>query len=357
MRVGVYALAKNEAKHVAAWADSCRDADVRVVTDTGSTDDTVQLLESAGVTVATGYVCPWRWDEAHNLSLHHLPASVDVAIRLDLDERLQPGWRDAVERAWVDSVNNLRYRYVWSWKSDGSPGLVFWGDRVHARAGFRWTAATHEGLVAWACDRVQGFAPGLEIHHHRDQGKQHKTDLQLLRVAVREAPHDARARWYLAREMDYAGMPEAYAEFSTYLKMPHGQPTERSYARRILHRATGDEKLLHDAAAECPNEPDAWERLAFVRHGQGRWQECVEFAQRAIAATDLGTHATDPDSKGRAYDLASVALWHLGKRPDALTNAREAMARLPADERVRANVKEMERAVNGTSTHDPASAG
>jgi tetratricopeptide (TPR) repeat protein len=355
-RVGVYALAKNEAKHAKAWADSCLDADVRVVTDTGSTDDTVQLLETAGVTVASGYVCPWRWDEAHNLALHHLPPTVDVAIRLDLDERLQPGWRQAIQAAWRDGVNNLRYRYVWSWKADGVPEVEFWGDRVHARTGFRWTAATHEGLVAWACEKVQAFAPGLEIHHHRDIGKRHTTDLQLLRVAVRESPHDPRARWYLAREMDYAGMPEAYAEFATYLKMPNGQPTERSYARRILWRATKDEQLLHAAAAECPSEPDAWERLAFVRYEQKRWQECVEFAQQAIAATDMGTHATDPHARGRAYDVASVALWELGKRPDALTHAREAMARLPGDERIRANVAEMER-LYGDAERDSAGAG
>lgn len=353
MRIGVYALAKNEAKHAAAWAESCADADVRVVTDTGSTDDTVQLLESAGVHVARGYVCPWRWDEAHNLSLHHLPPSVDVAIRLDLDERIRPGWREAVERAWTGATNCLRYRYVWSWKQDGSPGVVFLGDRIHARAGFRWTAATHEGLVAWSCDKVQAFAPGLEIHHHRDAGKRHTTDLQLLRVAVREAPADPRPRWYLAREMDYAGMPEAAAEFYTYLKMPGGQPTERAYAMRTLWRLTQDERHLHAAGAECPEEPDAWERLAFVRYGQQDWRECIRFAERAILATDMGTHATDPDSRGRAYDLASVALWQIGKRPEAVSAAREALARLPGDDRIRANLAEMQ---HGLTQDDPAGA-
>jgi hypothetical protein len=50
--IGIYALAKNEAKHAAAWAAATADADVRVVTDTGSTDGTVELLEADGVTVA-----------------------------------------------------------------------------------------------------------------------------------------------------------------------------------------------------------------------------------------------------------------------------------------------------------------
>ena len=38
MRIGVYALAKNVAGFVERWEGSCREADVRVVTDTGSSD-------------------------------------------------------------------------------------------------------------------------------------------------------------------------------------------------------------------------------------------------------------------------------------------------------------------------------
>ena len=114
MRIAVYALARNERKHVDEWAASCHEADFRVVTDTGSTDGTVEALMDRGVTVCHGYVCPWRWDDAHNLSLNHVPPDADVCIRLDLDERLQPGWRQAVERAWTGDVNNLRYQYVWS---------------------------------------------------------------------------------------------------------------------------------------------------------------------------------------------------------------------------------------------------
>jgi len=155
MKIGVYALCRNEEKHVFDWAESCDDADLAVVTDTGSTDTTVQRLKAAGATVATGYVCPWRWDDAHNLSLNHLPPDVDVAIRLDLDERLQPGWREAIERAWVDGTNNLRYRYVWSWKDHpgGQTGLTFHADRVHGRHGFRWAGPLTK---AWCVGRATG---------------------------------------------------------------------------------------------------------------------------------------------------------------------------------------------------------
>ena len=348
LRIGVYALSKNEAKHCQAWAESCSDADVRVVTDTGSTDDTVGILLASGVTVATGNVVPWRWDDAHNLSLHHLPSDLDVAVRLDLDERILPGWREAIERAWVDGVNSLAYRYVWSWKEDGREGCVFYCDRVHARSGYRWSAATHEGLISWAATKRQAIAEGMEIHHFRDAGKRHSTDLSLLRVAVAEAPTDARARWYLARELDYAAMPEAVTVFTEYLSMPGGTVTERAYARRCLARLTSDVGQLVAAAREAPDEPDAHEQLALQSYFAREWAETESHARRAIAATATGTHATDPASRDRAVDLLAVSLWELGQRPEALTHAREAVRRCPDDPRLAANVAAMERILGAT---------
>jgi hypothetical protein len=344
MRIGIYALCKNEEKHVFDWADSTDGADVVVVTDTGSTDTTVQRLKAAGVTVATGYVCPWRWDDAHNLSLHHLPPGVDVAIRLDLDERLQPGWRAAIEKAWAGDVTNLRYRYVWSWKDHpgGVPGLVFNCDRVHARHGYRWTGATHEGLVCWTGHKVFAYAENLEIHHHRDTGKHHQTDLSLLKVAVAEAPHDCRMRWYLAREMDYAGLPQAAAQFAAYLQMPGGATTERAYAMRALYRLTGEERYLHRAAREAPGEPDGWTRLAWAHYGREQWRETFAFALAGIQAAGEPTHATDPNERLKAYDMAATAAWRLDQRPQALQIARQALALCPS-EHLAANVAEMER--------------
>jgi tetratricopeptide (TPR) repeat protein len=349
MKIAVYALAKNEQKHAVAWADSCADADLRIVTDTGSTDGTQGTLTQLGVTVCNGYVVPWRWDDAHNLSLNHVPPDVDVCIRLDLDERLQPGWRKAVEAAWKEGVNQLRYRYVWSWQKDKSPGLEFLCDRVHARHGFRWSAPTHEGLVCWTGDRVQALATGLEIHHHRDAGKKHTTDLELLRVAVREAPHDARAHWYLARELDYAGLPEAADAFLTYVKLEGCSPSELSYAYRALARLRSDESHLHQAAAAAPAEPEAWQLLAFCHYGRREWRQVAAYAKKAIEADAPSTHCSDPTCRTKAYDLMAVALWELGERPEALTMAREAVARCPDDPRLAGNVASMERILSAAA--------
>ncbi|MBQ8792890.1 MAG: glycosyltransferase, partial [Clostridia bacterium] len=50
-KICVYAIAKNEEKNVERWYNSMKEADLIVVLDTGSTDNTVQLLRSFGVVV------------------------------------------------------------------------------------------------------------------------------------------------------------------------------------------------------------------------------------------------------------------------------------------------------------------
>ena len=45
VKIAVYAIAKNEAKHVKRWYEATKGADVRIVLDTGSEDNTYDLLQ------------------------------------------------------------------------------------------------------------------------------------------------------------------------------------------------------------------------------------------------------------------------------------------------------------------------
>ena len=325
MRIGIYALAKNESANVVSWHESSRDADVRVVTDTGSTDGTVQMLRDSGVDVAFGNIIPWRWDDAHNLSLQHLPADVDICIRLDLDEVLEPGWRAIVEAAWSGETTQLRYWYAWSSE------LNILSDRIHARSGYRWGGATHEGLVCWDGPHVQTVIDDTLIRHRRDPLKKHSTDLSLLRRSVIEAPHDARMKWYLARELDYAGDPEAAAIFAAYLDMPGGIPQERAYACRQLSLLEPQKARLwlQRAILESPMEPEGYLRLA--HHYQEQHDPVgALFHARAAAECDRRamSHASEPGAYG-AYPcvVAARAAATLGLTDEAALHAKCAVGR------------------------------
>ena len=133
MKIAVYSIALNEAKFAERWADCAAEADYRVVADTGSTDDTVALLRGKGVDVQTISIRPWRFDRAREANLALVPADADVAICLDLDEVLLPGWRASLEKAWVPDTTRLRHPFVWNWTPDGKPLNTLYGHRIHAR--------------------------------------------------------------------------------------------------------------------------------------------------------------------------------------------------------------------------------
>ena len=78
MKVAVYTIALNEAANAQRWADSAADADYRIVADTGSSDDTVERLTRAGVTVHQIAIRPWRFDDARNAAMALIPDDVDV---------------------------------------------------------------------------------------------------------------------------------------------------------------------------------------------------------------------------------------------------------------------------------------
>ena len=68
MKVCVYAICKNEEKHVKRWYQSMKEADSIYVLDTGSTDNTVNELKKLGINV---------FEEQHNLPRElHQPISL-----------------------------------------------------------------------------------------------------------------------------------------------------------------------------------------------------------------------------------------------------------------------------------------
>src|ERR1700755_1635672 len=107
MKIAVYTIALNEAAHVDRWAGSAAGADYRIVADTGSTDDTVERLTRAGVTVHRIAVKPWRFDVARNTAMGLIPPDVDVCCTMDMDRFLGPGWRPKLEAAWTEGTTAL----------------------------------------------------------------------------------------------------------------------------------------------------------------------------------------------------------------------------------------------------------
>ena len=87
MKIVVYAICKNESKFVQRWMESMSEADQVVVLDTGSTDETPQLLRSQGALVTVEAIAPWRFDVARNRSLELVSEDTDICVCTDLAKR------------------------------------------------------------------------------------------------------------------------------------------------------------------------------------------------------------------------------------------------------------------------------
>ena len=106
-KVCVYAIAKNEEKFVKRWYESIKEADEVYVLDTGSTDNTKELLEELGAHVKQIIFDPFRFDVARNESLSLVPDNTDICICCDLDEVFEPGWRNGY--IWKHPVHEVLY--------------------------------------------------------------------------------------------------------------------------------------------------------------------------------------------------------------------------------------------------------
>lgn len=340
MRIGIYAPCKNELKHLDAWHESCKDADVICVADTGSTDGSRERLIELGVKVTDVGIMPWRFDLAFNIAMSLLPKDIDVCIRLDLDERLQPGWRTALEKAWTPETTRLRYPYVWNWNPDGTPGRQWYSDRIHARAGYYWIGHTHEGLCS-RLPEVQTFTDDVKIWQFPD-AKDKKGDLTLLIECCNEWPHDARLRAYLAREYMYQGQMEKSTEtYKQFLAMSWDK-VERGQAMVNLSITDPPNKefWLRMASIETPGHREPLVSLAQHYYDQKDWPKCYKAAKDALAIT---VHPMDytctPEAWGwQPHDLLSIASWNMGLYEESLEQSRLALSRNPNDQRLKNNL-------------------
>jgi len=338
MKIAVYTITKNEEKFIERWASSCKDADYRIIVDTGSTDDTVKTGIEAGCDVYSIVINPWRFDDARNASLALVPDDADYCIALDADEVLTPGWREAFEK--IDPIiTRPRYKYVWSWNSDGSEGLVYHGDKIHARKGYRWRHPVHE-VITPINEELQGWV-NLEIHHYPDNTKSRSQYLPLLELAVKERPEDDRNQFYLGREYMFNNMyDEAKKHLLKHLELSTWK-AERSTCMRYLGRVTGDkEHWLLRACAEAPDRREPWVELSRFYYEKQSWPQCYSSALRALQIQEKPLeYLCEAESWGSLpHDLCSIASWNLGLHKQAVDHGAAAFAVEPGNARLKNNL-------------------
>ena len=354
-KVCVYAICKNEASFVSRWMQSMSEADLVVVLDTGSTDDTVERLRSAGAQVTVEEIVPWRFDTARNRSLELVPEDVDICVCTDLDEVFHPGWRKRLEQAWKPGMGQMSYRYTWSFEADGSEGCVFWSEKIHGRQGYRWTHPVHEVLEWTGSGTRPSVVPvkGVQLDHHPDPTKSRGQYLPLLELSVAEAPEDDRNMHYLGREYMYRRRwDDCIRTLKHHLTMPSANwADERAASMRYIARAYANKNedgqalvWYLRAVAEAPCLREAYVELANFLFQRQEWEGVLYFTGGALSICDRpGSYICEASAWGSLpWDLRALAFYHTGRLEQALEAAREAARLAPTQERLAENVRIIE---------------
>lgn len=346
MKIAVYAIALNESKHVKRFVEACKGADLIVVSDTGSTDNTFELLQKYGVQAHKISVVPFRFDDARNASLALVPNDVDVCVSLDLDEVPEPDFFDKLRATWTEGTDR-----AWVMWDTGT----IWANnnRVHARHGYRWVKPCHEITVLSRKRAEKDIVVETVVKHVPDDSKPRTQYLGMLEWAVEEEPLDARMWAYLAREYYFHQRWEDVIRSAGRLaELGSGWDVERSatwrncgFAHQQLGNLTEAEQWYLRGTTETPNQLEAWFSLSQFYYTQERWLECFEAAQKVGSLKPDTHYLADEATVWRMYDMLALSSWNLGKKGSAKRFARLATELNPDEPRLKENYAYMISAV------------
>ncbi len=347
-KVCVYAICKNEEKFVDRWMDSVSEADSVYVLDTGSFDNTVSKLRERGAIVKSKVFDPWRFDVARNESLEMVPTDTDICVCLDLDEVIEPGWRNKLEDIWKDGTTRLRYNYNWSFDSYGNPAVNFYIEKIHSRNDYVWTHPVHEVLNFKGEKESYITTDLITVNHYPDYNKSRGSYLPLLEMSVKECPDDDRNMHYLGREYMYYGRwNESIDTLIKHLNMKNATwKDERCASMRFIGRCYinlgryDEARMWFDKAIkEAPYLRDPYVEMAFLEYRLENWNLIEKYCLDALKIEkSTKSYINEPFSWNHTiYDLLSLSYYYRGMYDLALENINKALEMSPDDERLKKN--------------------
>lgn len=356
MKICVYAICKNEEKFIERWYESVKEADGIYVLDTGSTDNSVNLLKSLGVVVRQEIISPWRFDIARNKSLEMIPDDFDICICLDLDEVLEKGWSKTIKSLWKDGLTRLRYVYNWSLDKNNQPIISFYGEKIHKRKGFTWVNPVHE-ILKYKGEEKYLYTDKVIVNHYPDSKKSRSSYLPLLELAVKEDPRNDRNMHYLGREYMYYGKyEEAISTLERHLSLESATwKDERCASMRFIARCymklnRPREALMWSnlAIKESPYLRDAYMEKALITYELKKFKETEKLCREALKIKKHPkTYINEVFTTDlNIYDILSVVCFYNGKYRSSLRYVKMALELDKDNERLLSNKKLIEEYIN-----------
>lgn len=358
-KICVYAICKNEEQFVDKWLESMSEADYIVALDTGSTDNTYELLKNDDriYKVEQKVINPWRFDVARNESMKLIPEDANILLCTDLDELLEPGWANIIRKNWIDGfhVRGL-YKYAWSHSENGEPGRIFYYDKLHNKNWY-WKAPVHEMLCSdydesyLISHTLDLFDKGVYLHHYPDQTKSRGSYLPLLELRVKEDPDDYYGKFYLSHEYNYRGFYEKSNEvLYDILENYSDKYSNLELAACYLflgdnYRSLGDlEKAIYNynkAIAQEPTYREPYLLAAEIFNEKKYYNIALGYVNDALEKTYRHFTWVERDDSWREKvdDILSISYFYLGNKDKSLYHALLAFSKNQNNNRIKQNIE------------------
>jgi len=350
-KVYVYAICKNESKHIKRWVNSMKEADGIYVLDTGSTDDSVKLLASLGVNVTVKNYEKFKFDEARNESLALVPDDVDICVCTDIDEVLSEGWRNELESIWTKDTDRVRYNLYFTFDEIGNPLSSYYISKIHKKDKYTWTHPIHEvlGYVGTSKENII-TTEAITISHIPDRSKDRSFYLNLLEEAVLENPEDDRNMHYLGREYMYncdwnnsidTLIKHLYLKSSTWKE-------ERAASMRFISRGyiglkrfDEAEMWLKKAIDETPYLREPYIELGALYYQLKQYEKGIEFLEKGINIKDKSPEYINEEFAWNEtpYDILSLCYYYTNQYSKSLETIEKAVSINSKNERLLNNYK------------------
>ena len=363
-KVCVYAICKNEGKYVDKWVESVKEADLIVVLDTGSTDDTKEKFQpyvEKGIVDFHSKTYPdgFRFDVARNDALDLIPSDYNIRVSVDLDEIFEPGWADEMRALWVEGQHERgSYRYAWSHMENGEPGRIFMYNKAHSR-NWRWEFPVHERLYDIRTHTADEYTeeqrvyfPSVFLHHYPDSAKSRGSYLPMLELRVKENPDEVNGLIYLAHEYSYRNMPEKSIKLAYDIidRFPDLSSTYISNMylflgdnyRKLKNSTKAYESYFH--AIQCdPTYREAYLQLATLCNDTKQYELSIAFVHACIKNTYRHFSWIERDTSWtyQPYDILAIAYYYSGHKIKSLGYAYKAYEINKDNERLKNNVEQI----------------
>lgn len=348
MKIAVYTIAKNEAKHVERWYNSVKNADYLLICDTGSTDNTVEIAESLGINVIYYSSDKFEFHTAKNYTIDHLPEDIDYCIQLDVDEYLAFNWREILESHDLSNSPALMGRMIEVERQIDYPLM-----RGHGRHNTEWVYPIGEILSPKDTKDLKNYIYDMNfvMYHEPDLSKNRDFYVDLLQDL---AEKDERPIVLLNNGLTLYRMDrfeESAPWLVEYLKqdLSNEDPFAISNALRCLAKCQPENAFYYyqKACEVAPHMRESWFDLADFYFANQLWLPCLDACEKAMQITKrpMNFFSEIIAWDHGPYDCAAIAAYQLGNYEKACKYGKIALSISPDETYLIESLEEYKKAL------------